>query len=105
MPHRMSAQLFEVIALSNQFQHYLFIGLVFGRYFVQSLHLKWVLMFLAIFFLLLNLRVSMYVGCTVKYSFGSFAGHPTYPQNWSSMGYDGLTPWSAGGGLLVPAPW
>jgi len=84
---------------------YLFINLVFGRNFIQSLHLKWEPMFLAIFFLLLNSRVHMYIGCTVKYSFGSFCRSPTDPQNWSSMGCDGLTPWSAGGGSLLPAPW
>ena len=53
---------------------YLFIGLVFGQNFVQSLHLKWVPMFLVIFFLLLNSCVRMCVGCTVKYLFRSFCG-------------------------------
>ena len=42
-------------------------------------------MFLAIFFLLLNSRVRMYVDILS----GHFAGHPTYPQNWSSMGVMG----------------
>ena len=65
----------EILAMARAHKEYdLFIGLVFGRNFVQSLHLKWVSMFLAIFFLLLNLHVRMYVGCTVKYSFGSFSG-------------------------------
>ena len=53
---------------------YLFISPFFGRNFVHSLHLKWVPMFLTIYFLLLNLHVRMYVGCTVKYSFRSFSG-------------------------------
>jgi hypothetical protein len=53
---------------------YPFIGPICGRNFVHSLHLKWVPMFLAIFFLLLNSHVRMYVGCTVKYSFRSFSG-------------------------------
>ena len=46
------------------------------------------------FLTLLNLRVRMYVG--------HFAGHPTYPQNWSSMGFDVM---GSLHGPLVAARW
>jgi len=62
---------------------YLFIGLVFGRNFVQSLHLKWVPMFLAIFFLHVILRVIQLIPKT---------GHP-----WDVMG--------SHHGLLAVARW
>jgi hypothetical protein len=37
-------------------------------------------MFLAIFFLLLNSHVRMYVGCMWNIRSGHFAGHPTSPK-------------------------
>ena len=43
----------------------------------------------------------MYVDSTVGCLFVEEVGKP---KNLSAMGYDGLTPWSAGGGLMVPAP-
>ena len=34
----------------------------------------------------------------------SFVERAGKPQNWSAIGCDGLTPWSAGAGSMVPAP-
>ena len=64
----------QLLSNHSNWMFYLFFGPINGQNFVHSLHLKWVPMFLAILFLLLNSHVRMYVRCTVKYLFGSFSG-------------------------------
>ena len=62
---------------------------------------NWYLLFSCAFSLNLYLcRVSMQTALKSH----PFVEKARKPQNWSSRGCDGLTPWSAGGGLMVPVP-
>ena len=44
------------------------------------------------------------VDSTKSCPFAEMAGKPNNSQNWSSMGCDGLTTWSAGGGSQTKCP-
>jgi hypothetical protein len=84
---------------------YLFIGPNRGQNSVHGLPLKWAPTFLVTFLLLPNLRVRIYVDSTKIMSVRRNGGKSKQLPKLVSMGCDGLTPWSAGGGSLVPTPW
>jgi hypothetical protein len=83
----------------------LFIGPNRGQNSVHGLPLKWAPTFLVTFLLLPNSRVRIYVNSTKIMSVRRNGGKSKQLPKLVSMGCDGLTPWSAGGGSLVPTPW